>query len=163
MADVEDVNQLAGKVSRENIHSAFASRAMAAVKYDYFAQRAELEAEVDAAAIFRALTDASKQQAMGFLELMEDYGDADFENTLDNLEVSAQTEREQAESSFPAFASAAADDGLDHVDTWFQDLSDAAGRAAERLEMTASFLEPEEFEEDEEETTVEAVDVSPPK
>eukprot|EP00171_Calliarthron_tuberculosum_P005026 IDg5026t1 len=163
VADVEDVNQLSGKVSREHIHSAFASRAMAAVKYDYFAQRAELETELDAAAIFRALTYASKQQAMGFLELMEDYGDADFGNTLDNLEVSAQTEREQAETSYPAFATAAAEDGLDHVDTWFQDLSGASERAAERLELTASFLEPEELDEDDEANPSEANDVSPPK
>lgn len=148
VADLDDVNQLSGKKSREHIHSAFAARAMAAVKYDYFAQRAELECELDAAALFRSLTDASKQQAMGFLELMEDYGDADFGNTLDNMEVAAQNEREQAEASYPSFASTAAEDGLDHVDTWFQDLADASLRAAERLELTAAVLNPEEFEEE---------------
>lgn len=143
-------SELAGKKTREHLLSAFSARAMAAVKYDYFAQRAELECEFDAASTFRGLTDASKQQAFGFLEILEEHFDADYGHTLDNIESAAQRERALAENTYPAYASAAAEDGLDHVDTWFQDLGDSAAKAAERLDITAAMLDPELFDESEE-------------
>ncbi len=121
--DEFEVNHLAGKNTRDNIHSAFASRAMAAVKYEYFAQRAELECELDAAATFKSLTDTAKQQAMGYLELMEDYGDADFGRHLGQPGVSAQNEREDAEERYTKFARSPAGEQLDQVDQWFQDMS----------------------------------------
>lgn len=147
-----DVSELTGKKTREHLLSAFSARAMACVKYDYFAQRAELECEIDAASTFRSLTDASKQQAMGILELLEDYGDADYGNTLDNVEAAAARERELADNTYPAFAATAAEDHLDHVDTWFQDMADAAARASDRLDLTSAMLDPEAFVENDEDT-----------
>ncbi len=141
-------SELAGKKTREHLLSAFSARAMAAVKYDYFAQRAELECELDAAATFRGLTDASKQQAFGFLEILEEHFDADYGHTLDNIETAAQRERALADDTYPAYAAAAAEDGLDHVDTWFQDLGDSAAKAAERLDITAAMLDPDLYEEE---------------
>lgn len=152
-----DVSELTGKKTREHLLSAFSARAMACVKYDYFAQRAELECELDAASTFRSLTDASKQQAMGILELLEDYGDADYGNTLDNVEAAAARERELADNTYPAFAATAAEDHLDHVDTWFQDLADAAARASDRLEMTSAILDSESFIENDDEVVDEPV------
>lgn len=143
-----EMNNLEGKRTREHIHSAFASRAMAAIKYDYFAQRAELECEVEAAATFRGLTESAKQQAMGYLELMEDYGDADFGATLDNLEVCAENERADADDKLPKYAEIAAEEQLDQVDQWFQDMSVAASKAIERLELTAAVIEPDAMSEE---------------
>lgn len=143
-------SELAGKKTREHLLSAFSARAMAAVKYDYFAQRAELECELDAAATFRGLTDASKQQAFGFLEILEEHFDADYGHTLDNIETSAQRERALADNTYPSYAATAAEDGLDHVDTWFQDLGDSAAKAAERLDITAAMLDPDLYDESEE-------------
>lgn len=148
-ADEIDASVLAGKETRASIHSAFAARAMAAVKYDYFAQRAELECELDAAAAFKGLHAAATQQAMGYLELMEDYGERDFGLTLDNLEEAAREERADADGRYPHLATVAADEGLEQVDSWFQDMAEAAGRAAERLEVAAAMVEADGFEEEE--------------
>ena len=143
-----EINLLEGKKTRENIHAAFASRAMAAIKYEYFAQRAELECELDSASAFKGLMEASKQQAMGYLELMEEYGDADFGSTIDNLEISSQSERDAADQLYPKYAEAASDEQLDQVDQWFQEMADASSRAADRLDFTSSLMEAEAEEYD---------------
>lgn len=149
LSDDFGLNHLDGKESRASIHSMFAARAMASVKYDYFAQRAELECELDAAATFKGLTETAKQQAMGYLELMEDYGDNDFGLTLENLENAAQEERMNAEERYPALAKVAAGEELDQVDQWFQDMAEAAMRASERLDVAAAMMDTEGFEEEE--------------
>lgn len=143
-------NQLADLRTRDNIHAALAARALDAVRYDYFAQRADLEAELDAAAAFRALVETTRQQAMGYLELLEEYGDAEFGPTLDNLHVAAAHEREAAQQTYPAMAEAAATDQLQDVGDWFEDMAAASSRAADRLELVSSMLEADEMDDDDE-------------
>lgn len=144
-------NKLDGTQTRDAIHTAFASRAMASVRYDYFAQRAELDVELDAAAAFRALTESAKQQAMGYLELMEEYGDADFGATLDNIAISAEGERVDAEEIYPKNGSVASEEQLEQVSEWFEDMAAASNRAAERFELVSATMEAEMMEEEEDE------------
>lgn len=144
----DDQNRLEGKQTRDEIHSAFSVRSQDVIRYDYFAQRAELEAEFEAASAFRALRETAKQQAMGYLELMEEYGDANFGGTMDNLEVSAATEREYAEELFVKAASVAAADELVQVEEWFEDMVAASGRAASRLELVSSMIDAEDMDDE---------------
>lgn len=141
LPDDEDTpNLLVGKKTRESIHSTYASRAMDCVRYEYFAQRAELEAELEAAAVFRQLMETSKQQAMGYLELMEEYGDAEFGCTEDNVDLAAEMERETAVKTYIDMSGIASEEGLDQVSEWFVDMSDAGSRAAERLDIVGSIM-----------------------
>lgn len=144
----EDHNQLEGKRTRDEIHSAFSLRSQDAVRYDYFAQRAEMEAEFEAASAFRALRETSKQQAMGYLELMEEYGDANFGGTVDNLEMCAANEREYAENLHMKAAGVAAEDELVQVEEWFEDMAAASGRAAARLDLVGSMIDAEEMDDE---------------
>lgn len=138
-------NRLEDLRTREHIHSSLAARALDVIRYDYFAQRADLEAELEAAATFRSLTETARQQAMGYLELLEEYGDADFGATVQNLDVAADHEREGAEQSYLSMAGVAAEEQLEDVDEWFQDMAAASVRAADRLELVSSMIEAEEI------------------
>lgn len=141
-------NSLDDKRTRENIRSALSSRAADAIRYDYFAQRAELEAEVEAATLFRSLTETAKQQAMGYMELLEEYGEADFGSTMINLEVAAQGERESAENTLSESARVADEEELEQVSEFFEDMAEAADKAAIRLEVTSQVLDIEGMEDE---------------
>lgn len=149
-------NALNGKATRANIRDAFASRCVDSIRYEYFAQRADLEAETDAASLFRSLTETAKQQAMGYMELLEEYGDADFGDTLRNLEVSAQGEKASCEGVLREHAVVAGREELDGVEEYFEDMADAAEKSYLRFEMTASMYDMEGVDEDQFEDAVEA-------
>lgn len=131
------------------IQKAFSQRAVDAIRYEYFAQRAELEAEVETAQLFRSLIETSKQQAMGFMELLEEYNEAEFGSTLTNLEMMADVERRLGEQDLVKAGDVAEEEELVHVKEWFEDVGDACCRAADRLDYTCSALDAEELEGDE--------------
>jgi rubrerythrin len=150
----DDVDALGGKLSGEHLRSAFAARAAAAVRYDYFAQRSELEAELEAASTFRALKSVAEQQALGFLELLEEYGSGTgggdgtgivIGTTVDNVAGAAMAEKADVEL-YRQYAEAAEKDGMEQLSEWMADMSDASDRVADRLELVSSLMD-DEFEE----------------
>lgn len=69
-----------------------------AARYAYLAQRAAVECEVDAAALFKRLAASAHEQALGHLELLEEYGDASFASTMDNVDGMAEHESNEADA-----------------------------------------------------------------
>jgi rubrerythrin len=69
---------------------------MAAVRYEYMAQQADVEGELDAAAVFRAVATSEDNHAMGHLEFMQDSGDPvanqPIDNTMEMLQVAIISE-----------------------------------------------------------------------
>lgn len=139
-------NLLEGKTTRENMRTAFKARSADAMRYDYFAQRADVESETDAAMTFRGLSECAKQQALGYLELMEEYGDADFGSSLENLDISAISERTRADGSLHDAGVVAGEEGFDEIEDWFEDMTDAGHRAATKLDAIHSLIEGEMME-----------------
>lgn len=145
-------DDLEGKLSGENLRRAFMERSAAAIRYEYFAQRADIEAELEAASAFRSLQEVCKQQAMGFLELLEEYGTPVNETgsiqigtTLDNIATAAMVEREDGEVYLEK-SKQASEDGVPQLADWFSDMSDATTRSADRLELVSSMMD-SEYEE----------------
>lgn len=141
-------NQFEGKKTGEQIRKAFSNRAGDAIRYEYFAQRAELESETDAAPLFRSLAESARQQAMGYLELMEEYGDCNFGSTMENLDFAMDAERTNAEEALTHAAKVAAGEGFEHVEEWFDDMTDASFRAASKVEQIQNLLEEEMMPDD---------------
>lgn len=143
---------LAGKASGSNLRRAFAARAAAALRYDYFAQRAELEAELEAAGTFRSMKAVAEQQALGFLELLEEYGSPSDEGesisigaTLDNVAAAALAEKADV-ALYQGYAETAGKEELEQLSEWMCDMSDASERISDRLELVSSLMD-EEFED----------------
>lgn len=147
--EVEDMltdeadNLFEGKATHGNVKEALRSRAADSIRYEYLAHRADIECEVESAQLFRSLSESCKQQSMGFLELLEEYGDSQFASTLDNVLQQADCETSLAEGVLRTAANAAADDGLEQVEEWFDDLADASLRAANRLNALHNAMEDE--------------------
>lgn len=162
---VDEVNALDAKQSRSNILHALRARASDAIRYEYYAQRAELEAETEASSLFRALGETAKQQALGHLEILEEFGgggDGDggveIGATMENLAAAADSEREAADGQLRNAAAAAGDDGLAQVEEWFDDLADAGHRAAARLDAVHAMLEDELVDVDIDDASASALD-----
>lgn len=103
---------------------------------------------MEAASTFRGLREMAKQQAMGYLELLEEYGDATFGSTVDNIEDSAGREREYAEDLFVKSMEVSAGEDFQQIEEWFEDMVAASGRAVGRLELVASMMEAEGMGDD---------------
>jgi rubrerythrin len=152
--EFEDEDLLEGKISGDNLRRAFMERSAAAMRFEYFAQRAELEAELEAAAAFRSVTEVAKQQSLGFLELLEEHGShvdsagaIHIGATLDNIAAAALGEKGDSDSYMTASEVAKGED-LEQLSDWMSDMSDAAARTADRLELVSSLMD-SEFDDDE--------------
>lgn len=167
VADVEENEEdmqddlLEGKVSGDNLRKAFLERSAAATRYEYFAQRAELEAEIEAASTFRSLTEIAKQQALGFLELLEEYGSpcdhagaVTVGATIDNIAAAMVAEKNDAEM-YEKFAESARLDEHEDLAEWMSDMGDASRRTADRLEVVSGLMD-SEFEQYEDQEDGEA-------
>lgn len=142
-------NLLEGKRTRKHIHTAFNTRCADALRYEYYAQRADIECETDAALTFRSLSESAKQQAMGYLELMEEYGDVNFGSTMENLDVAAGAERTLASDVLRDAGVIAGEEGLTNVEEFFEDMTDAGHRAAFKLDAIQGIIEEEMMEDTE--------------
>jgi rubrerythrin len=156
--DFDEEDLLEGKASGDILRKAFSERSAAAMRFEYFAQRAELEAEMEAASALRSMTETAKQQALGFLELIEEYGThsdsagaVQVGTTLDNVAACAVAERSDVER-YGKHAEQASTDGIEELAEWYSDMSDASSRTADRLELVSSLMDAEyEGMEDDEE------------
>jgi rubrerythrin len=152
--DYEDEDLLEGKKSGDNLRRAFLERSAAAMRFEYFAQRAELEAELEAAAAFRSITEVAKQQSLGFLELLEEHGShvdsagaINIGATLDNVATAALGEKTDSDS-YLAMSEAAKGEDLEQLSEWMGDMAEAASRTADRLELVSSLMD-SEFDDEE--------------
>lgn len=134
---------LDGKKTRDTLHQALQERAADSMRYEYYAQRADIECETDAAITFRCLSESAKQQSMGYLELMEEYGEANLGSTMDNLETSSAAERAKADGVLSKAATEAGEEGFHQIEEWFEDMQDAGHRAATKLDAIQEIIEEE--------------------
>lgn len=104
---------------------------------------------MSAAALFKRLAASAHEQALGHLELLEEYGDTSFASTMDNVDGMAEHEREMADNVLRQYADKAGDDELEGIEEWFDDLADASLRAANKLEQVHEEMEEEMMEEEE--------------
>ena len=83
------MSKLNGSKTHQNLKDAFAGESMANRRYNYFAQKADVEGLPDVAAVFRSTAEGETGHAFGHLEFLEEVGDPvtgePIGNTVDNL------------------------------------------------------------------------------
>lgn len=92
---------------------------MANARYTYFAQKADVEGDTNAAALFRSAANGEATQSLGILEWLEELGDPvtnmEIGDTLKNLESAVAGETNEHTSMYPGMANDARNEGFDEV------------------------------------------------
>ena len=125
-----------------NLREAFAREAQAALRYLYFARRADIEGRGDVASMLRALAEGENGHAFGHLELLEDAADplSGGGDSRSNLESSV-AEAESDAAAYDGYAEAARSDRLTDVADWFDSVADAERAHAKQLRRVLSGLD----------------------
>jgi rubrerythrin len=139
--------ELKGSATHANLKAAFARKAMTDRLYRFCAKLADNEGRRDLARLFRELADGETMHAHGLMEHLRAAGDpvtdapmAGWESWLQNA---ADASRAEAETLFPEMAAKARADGFAEIAEWFDSLSAAEARHAERLTAYRDGLNPD--------------------
>lgn len=144
-----------GSKTHQNLVSAFANACMANARYTYFAQKADVEGDMEAAALFRSVANGEATQSLGILEWLEELGDPvtnmEMGDTLKNLESAVAGETNEHTNMYPGMANDARNEGFEDVAEWFEALARAQESHAMRFQEELDSLQEREEEEGAEE------------
>ena len=126
--------KLEGSGTATNLREAFAREAQAALRYLYFARRADIEGRADVAALLRTLADGETGHGFGHLEFLEEAGDglAGGGDAASNLD-SAIAEADGDADAYDEYAAAERKERLADVADWFEAVAGAERAHAGRL------------------------------
>eukprot|EP00187_Rhodella_violacea_P003141 CAMPEP_0174888902 /NCGR_PEP_ID=MMETSP0167-20121228/4164_1 /TAXON_ID=38298 /ORGANISM="Rhodella maculata, Strain CCMP736" /LENGTH=180 /DNA_ID=CAMNT_0016126097 /DNA_START=42 /DNA_END=584 /DNA_ORIENTATION=- len=137
-ADGYDEVPIKGTKTHENLKSAFSAKSMAVLRFEYYAQKADVEGYTNASAAFRAAAESAKQQAFGHFEFLEEVGDpatdAEVGSVTTNLQGAVASEMDESERMYPSWANMAQSEQIDDVSEWFTNLSNTSMRNANALQ-----------------------------
>ena len=135
----EGSRPLEGSRTHENLKEAFAGESQANRRYLWFAQKADVEGQPDAAALFRAVADGETGHAHGHLEFLSEVGDPatglPIGETADNFRAAIEGETYEYTQMYPGFAAVARDEGFDEIAEWFETLARAEKSHAGRFQQ----------------------------
>jgi len=130
--------------THQNLLDAFAAESMANRRYNYFAQKADIQGYPDAAATFRSTAEGETGHAFGHLEFLEETGDPvtgdPIGTTEENLKAAISGETHEYSDMYPAFAKTAREEGFDDVASWFETLAMAERSHANKFTKTLGTL-----------------------
>mmetsp|Transcript_286 Transcript_286/g.504 ORF Transcript_286/g.504 Transcript_286/m.504 type:complete len:203 (+) Transcript_286:50-658(+) len=142
------VSPLVNTTTHQNLKTAFATKAMSALRYEYYAQKADAEGYLEAARLFRSMAASATQQAFGHFEFLEECGDPATDtpvgDVLTNLAGAASSETSEADQMYPRWSQKAAEEGFDDVADWFETLSATSSRNATAAIQLRQDLEAED-------------------
>lgn len=139
--------ELKDSQTEANLKEAFAGESQANRRYLYFARRADIEGNTDAAALFRDTAEGETGHAFGHMDFLAEVGDPatgePVGNTAKNLASAVAGETYEFTAMYPGFAKTAHDEGFEEIADWFETLARAekthAGRFQKALDTeTAS-------------------------
>ena len=140
----DNMPNIKGTKTEENLKEAFAGESQANRRYLYFAQKADVEGYPDVAALFRSVAEGEIGHAFGHFDFLAEGGVGDPATgepvgpTEDNLKSAIAGETYEYTEMYPGFAKTARDEGFDEVAEWLETLARAekshAGRFAQGLE-----------------------------
>ncbi len=105
-----------GTKSEKNVIAAFAGESQARNKYAYFAMQAKKEGNNEAAELFEKMAENEKEHAKIWFKILYD----NIEDTIKNLQASANAENEEWRIMYPEFAKQAREDGFEALAAKFE-------------------------------------------
>lgn len=136
--------ELRGTQTEQNLRVAFERESAAAIRYLFFAQKADVEGHPDVAALFRSIAEGETGHAFGHLEFLIDAADPStghpMDDTAESLESAVAGERQDHEVMYPEYVAAAHADGFDEIAEWFETLVRAEKGQADRFQRALDAL-----------------------
>ena len=130
--------ELKGSQTEANLKEAFAGESQANRRYLYFAQKADVEGQPEAAGLFRQTADGETGHAHGHLDYLKVVGDPatgePIGNTEKNLRASIAGETYEYTEMYPGFAKVARNEGFEEIAEWFETLARAEKSHAGRFQ-----------------------------
>jgi rubrerythrin len=134
----DDMANLKGSKTHENLKYAFAGESQANRRYTYFAKVADVEGLPEVASNFRETAEGETGHAHGHLDFLKPVGDPatglPIGDTIQNLKAAIAGETHEYTDMYPGFAKVARDEGFREVADWFETLAKAEKSHAGRFE-----------------------------
>ena len=135
---------LKGSKTEQNLKDAFAGESQANRRYLYFANKADIEGQNDAAALIRSTAEGETVHAHGHLEYLETVGDPatglPIGSSRQNLAAAVAGETHEYTDMYPGMAKTARDEGHDEIADWFETLAKAERSHANRYQKALDAL-----------------------
>ena len=128
---------LQGSETEANLRVAFTREAEAALRYRYFAQRAEVEGQPALAALFRSAADGEAGHALALVDFLVEIDDPVIGEPLDEADHQLRSaiggERLESEVLYPRFAATARREGFTEIADWMDAMARAEDQLVERF------------------------------
>lgn len=129
--------ELNGTQTHENLARAFARESQAHLTALWFAERADIDGQPEAAALFRSIAEGGIGHAHGHLEFLADVGDpataTPIGDTGENLAAAIVAQTHQYGELYPGFAKIAREEGFTDIADWFDTVARAERTSAALL------------------------------
>ena len=136
---------LKGSRTEQCLKETFAAESQANRRYLYFANRADIEGQMDVAALFRSTATGETGHAHGHLEFLAQAGDPvtnlPIGSTRENLLSAMASESHEYVEMYPSMAQIARDEGFDEIADWFEILAKAERSHTSRYQKALDELE----------------------
>jgi rubrerythrin len=136
------MKDIKGTRTEENLRRAFTAEAETAIRYDYFASRANIEGLNDIAMLFSSSAAGERGHAMGHLEFLRKdpvSGNATNRTRL-NIQSAIVSETEEYHDMYPRMAEIARDEGFEEIAIWFETLARAERSHATQFQKALNTL-----------------------
>lgn len=136
---------LASTQTLKHLHEAYVRELQANMRYQFSARLADAARRPDVANVLRAAADEEKGHALGFLDLLVEFGGETPELVCarldDNLKASIEAELNEFGSLYARYAEVAAQEGFSDIARWFLELAKAGRTHALWLQQCLDGLE----------------------
>lgn len=136
------MKDLKGTKTEENLIKAFSMESQTAIRYEYFASRANIEGHNDVAMLFSSSAAGERGHALGHLEFLRKdpvSGNAMTRTRL-NIQSAIVGETVEYHDMYPRMAEIARDEGLEEIAIWFETLSKAERSHANQFQKALNTL-----------------------
>lgn len=141
---MNDMAELKGSKTAQNLMDAFAGESQANRRYLYFAKIADVEGYPDVAGLLRDTAEGETGHAHGHLDFLKIVGDPatgmPIGDTEKNLKSAVAGETHEYTDMYPGMAKSAREEGFSEIADWFETLAKAEKSHAGRFEQALSSL-----------------------
>lgn len=141
----EQTPALAATQTLKHLNDGYLRELQANMRYHFSARLADVAQCPDVANVLRAAADEEKGHALGFLDLLVEFGgeapELVCERLEDNLKASIEAELHEFASLYTRYAEVAAQEGFPEIARWFLELAKAGRTHALWLQQCLDRLE----------------------